>query len=45
MITEDAVNGFLFVLPSLPTMKKEVMNWWKNYPMTASDVTEVWLQK
>ena len=45
MITEDAVNGFLFVLPSLPTMKKEVMNWWKDYPMTAVDVTEVWIQK
>jgi len=45
MITEDAVNGFLFVLPSLPTMKKEVMNWWKDYPMTAQDVTEVWIQK
>lgn len=45
MITEDAVNGFLFVLPSLPTMKKEVMNWWKDYPMTAVDVTEVWVQK
>jgi peptide/nickel transport system substrate-binding protein len=45
MITEDAVNGFLFVLPSLPTMKKEVMNWWKDYPMTAVDVTEVWIAK
>ena len=45
MITEDAVNGFLFVLPSLPTMKKEVMNWWKDYPMTCQDVTEVWIQK
>jgi peptide/nickel transport system substrate-binding protein len=45
IITEDAVNGFLYVLPSLPTMKKEVMNWWKDYPMTAVDVTEVWLQK
>jgi len=45
IITEDAVNGFLFVLPSLPTMKKEVMNWWKNYPMTACDVTEVWIAK
>jgi len=45
MITEDAVNGFLFVLPSLPTMKKQIMNWWKDYPMTASDVTEVWIQK
>jgi peptide/nickel transport system substrate-binding protein len=45
IITEDAVNGFLFVLPSLPTMKKEVMNWWKDYPMTAVDVTEVWIAK
>jgi len=45
MITEEAVNGYLFVLPSLPTMKKEVMNWWKDYPMTAVDVTEVWIQK
>lgn len=45
IITDDAVNGFLFVLPSLPTMKKEVMNWWKDYPMTAVDVTEVWIQK
>jgi peptide/nickel transport system substrate-binding protein len=45
IIAEDAVNGFLFVLPSLPTMKKEVMNWWKDYPMTAVDVTEVWIAK
>jgi peptide/nickel transport system substrate-binding protein len=45
IIAEDAVNGFLFVLPSLPTMKQEVMNWWKDYPMTAVDVTEVWIQK
>jgi peptide/nickel transport system substrate-binding protein len=45
IITEDAVNGFLYVLPSLPTMKKEVVNWWKDYPMTAVDVTEVWIQK
>jgi peptide/nickel transport system substrate-binding protein len=45
IITEDAVNGFLYVLPSLPTMKKEVMNWWKDYPMTAVDVTEVWIQR
>ena len=45
IITEDAVNGFLYVLPSLPTMKKEVTNWWKDYPMTAVDVTEVWMQR
>jgi peptide/nickel transport system substrate-binding protein len=45
IITEDAVNGYLFVLPSLPTMKKEVNNWWKDYPITAVDVTEVWVQR
>ena len=45
IIAEDAVNGFLYVLPSLPAMKKEVMNWWKDYPMTAVDLTEVWIQK
>jgi peptide/nickel transport system substrate-binding protein len=45
IITEDAVNGFLFVLPSLPTMQKKVMNWWKDYPMTATNATEVWIQK
>ena len=45
IIAEDAVNGFLFALPSLPTMKKGVVNWWRNYPMTVADVTEVWIQK
>jgi peptide/nickel transport system substrate-binding protein len=45
IITEDAVNGYLFVLPSLPVMRKEVTHWWKDYPITAVDVTEVWIQK
>ena len=45
IITEDAVNGYLFALPSLPAMKKEVNNWWKDYPITAVDVTEVWMQR
>jgi len=45
IIAEDAVNGFLFVMPSLPTMKKEIMNWWKDYPIPSVDVTEVWIQK
>jgi peptide/nickel transport system substrate-binding protein len=45
MISDDAVNGYLFTLPSLPAMKKEIMNWWKDYPMTAADVTEVWIQR
>ncbi len=45
MITDDAVNGFLFVMPSLPAMKKGVMNWWKDYPIPSVDLTEVWIQK
>lgn len=45
ILAEDAVNGFLFVLPSLATMKKMVMNWWKDYPMTCQDVSEVWIEK
>jgi len=45
IITEDAVNGFLYTLPSLPTMKREVMNWWKDYPTIAVDASEVYIQK
>jgi peptide/nickel transport system substrate-binding protein len=45
MIAEDAVNAFLFVYPALPAMKKEVMNWWKDYPTIVVDVTEVYIQK
>ena len=45
IIAEDAVNGFLFVYPSMPIMKTNVMGWWKNYPAIALDCTEVWLKK
>ena len=45
IIAEDAVNGYLFSLPSLSIMKATVMNWWENYPTIALDVTEVWLKK
>jgi len=45
MIAEDAVNAFLFVYPALPAMKKEVINWWKDYPTIAVDATEVYIQK
>ena len=44
-IAEDAVNGFLFVSPSLSAMKAELMNWWKDYPTIAMDCTEVWWNK
>jgi peptide/nickel transport system substrate-binding protein len=45
IIAEDAVNGYLFSAPNLPAMKANVMNWWKNYPTIALDVTEVWLKR
>ncbi len=45
ILASDAVNGFLFEAPSLPAMRKNVMNWWPNYPIIAIDVTEVWKAK
>jgi peptide/nickel transport system substrate-binding protein len=45
IIAEDAVNGFLFLSPSLSAMKVELMNWWKNYPTIALDCTEVWWKR
>ena len=42
IIAEDAVNGYLFVIPSLSVMKAELMNWWKDYPTIVLDCTEVW---
>ena len=45
LIADDFVNVYLFINPALPAMKKEVMNWWKDYPTIAVDASEVWLQK
>jgi peptide/nickel transport system substrate-binding protein len=45
IIAEDAVNGFLFVFPSMPVMKTNVMGWWRNYPAIALDCTQVWLKR
>jgi len=45
LIADDFVNVYLFINPALPAMKKEVQNWWKDYPTIAVDATEVWLQK
>ena len=45
IITEDAVNGYLFSAPSLPVMKAMVQDWWQNYPTIALDCTQVWIQK
>ena len=45
IIAEDAVNGYLFLSPSLSAMKAELMGWWKDYPTIALDCTEVWWNK
>ena len=45
IIAEDAVNGYLFSVPSLPVMKTAVMGWWENYPTIALDCTAVWWKK
>lgn len=45
MLADDFVCVYLFVYPALPAMKKEVMNWWKDYPTIAADATEVYIQK
>jgi peptide/nickel transport system substrate-binding protein len=45
IIAEDAVNGFLYAMPSLPVVKTNVMGWWKNYPTIAHDCTQVWWKK
>jgi len=45
IIAEDAVNGYLFVIPSLSVMKAGLMNWWKDYPTIVLDCTEVWWNK
>ena len=45
VLADDFVNVYLFVNPALPAMKKEVMNWWKDYPTIAIDTTEVYIQK
>jgi peptide/nickel transport system substrate-binding protein len=45
LIADDFVNVYLFANPALPAMKREVMNWWKDYPTIAVDATEVYIQK
>jgi peptide/nickel transport system substrate-binding protein len=45
LIADDFVNVYLFANPALPAMKREVMNWWKDYPTIAADATEVYIQK
>lgn len=45
IIAEEAVNGFLFSLPSITVLKTAVMGWWENYPTIALDATQVWIKK
>jgi len=45
LLADEFVNVFLFINPALPAMKREVMNWWKDYPTIAIDATEVYIQK
>jgi peptide/nickel transport system substrate-binding protein len=45
IIADDAVNGFLFVFPSMPAMKADVMGWWRNYPAITLDCTQVWRKR
>ncbi len=45
VLADDFANVFLFIYPALPAMKKEVMNWWKDYPTIVVDASEVYLQK
>jgi len=45
VLADDFVNVYLFAYPALPAMKKEVMNWWQDYPTIAVDATEVYIQK
>lgn len=45
MLADEFVNVFLFIYPALPAMKKEVMNWWKDYPTIVADASEVYLRK
>ena len=45
MLADDFVNVYLFINPALPGMKKEVMNWWKDYPTIVVDASEVYIQK
>lgn len=45
IIADDAVNGYLFELPSLPAMRTDVQGWWEDYPVPALDVTEVWMDQ
>jgi len=45
MLADEFVNVYLFIYPALPAMKKEVKNWWKDYPTIVVDASEVYIQK
>ncbi|MCP4750184.1 MAG: ABC transporter substrate-binding protein [Proteobacteria bacterium] len=45
IITDDSVNGFLFQLAKGGVWKKEIRGLWKNSPVQANDLTEVYWAK
>ncbi len=45
IIAKDVPSAFLFSAPSLPAMKSDVRNWWKDYPLPVVDVTKVWREQ
>ncbi len=44
ILATDVPVAFLFEAPSMPAMRTEVMGWWRNYPIPAVDLTEVWIK-
>lgn len=45
ILAEDAVNGFLFLLPKLGAWNKEITGLWENSPIQAIDLTKVGWRK
>ncbi len=45
MIAKDCVNGFLFQWAKHGVWKKDIVGLWKNSPIQATDLTEVYWEK
>ena len=41
ILADDAVNGFLFLLPKLAAWNKDIVGLWENSPIQATDLTKV----
>jgi len=42
-IASDAVNGFLYEAAAISAMRKEIMNWWEDYPESMFPAVDVWI--